>query len=138
MRASAILMSLGVAAAAQAADPAALVGTWTAESAERDGGPADGLVGHRLQFSGDRFEIAGKDGRLLYAGSYTTDPRRPAGRIDFVHDGGEAAGQTWEGIYRLDGGRSPSSTTPPILPRAARPTSPRRQGSGWVLLVFVR
>jgi uncharacterized protein (TIGR03067 family) len=138
MRASAILMSLGMAAAAQAADPAALVGTWTAESAERDGGPADGLVGHRLQLSGDRFEIAGKDGRLLYAGSYTTDPATQPARIDFRHDGGEAAGQVWEGIYRLDGDSLTIVDDAPD-PAKGRPTDfTAAAGSGWVLLVFVR
>jgi hypothetical protein len=39
-----------------------LQGTWTATKAERDGKPAADVVGHRLFFSGDRFEIQSRTG----------------------------------------------------------------------------
>ena len=36
-----------------------LQGTWIASKAEQDGKAADDLVGHRLSFMGNRFEIRG-------------------------------------------------------------------------------
>jgi len=54
----AILLGMGLVGALPAkAEEAALQGNWTATKAERDGKPADDLVGHRLSFTGDRFEI---------------------------------------------------------------------------------
>ena len=46
-----------------------LQGTWTATKAERDGKAADDVVGHRLSFTGNRFQIQSKDGKPLYAGT---------------------------------------------------------------------
>ena len=40
-----------------------LQGTWTATKAERDGKAADDVVGHRLSFTGNRFQIMSKDGK---------------------------------------------------------------------------
>jgi hypothetical protein len=40
-----------------------LQGTWTATKAERDGKAADDVVGHRLSFTGNRFQIQSKDGK---------------------------------------------------------------------------
>ena len=53
-----------------------LQGTWTATKAERDGKPADDVVGHRLSFTGNRFQIQSKDGKPLYAGVVRVDRRR--------------------------------------------------------------
>ena len=44
-----------------------LQGTWTAAKAERDGKAADEVVGHRLTFTGNSFQIQSKDGKSLYA-----------------------------------------------------------------------
>jgi uncharacterized protein (TIGR03067 family) len=121
-----------------AAAPADLTGTWTAMHAERDGAAAAELVGHRLSFAGDRFEIAASDGRLLYAGTYQVDAAAQPARIDFVNDTGEAAGVTWEGIYRFDR----QGLT--IVDDAPDPSAPRPsafaagKGSGYVLLEFAR
>ena len=41
--------------------PKSLQGAWTATQAERDGKAADDVVGHRLSFSGNRFQIRSKD-----------------------------------------------------------------------------
>ena len=46
-----------------------LQGTWIATKAEQDGKAADDLVGHRLSFMGNRFEIRSKDDKPLYAGT---------------------------------------------------------------------
>src|SRR5947207_23965 len=40
-----------------------LQGAWTATRAERDGKPADDLVGHRLSVTGNRFQIQSRDGK---------------------------------------------------------------------------
>jgi uncharacterized protein (DUF2147 family) len=66
-----ILVSGLVLAFAQSADDAQqkLQGTWTATKAERDGNAADDVVGHRLSFTGNRFQIISKDGKPLYAGT---------------------------------------------------------------------
>jgi hypothetical protein len=55
---------------AQPAEGAAqkLQGTWLATKAERDGKAADDVVGHRLSFTGNRFQIRSKDGQPLYEG----------------------------------------------------------------------
>jgi uncharacterized protein (TIGR03067 family) len=56
-----------------------LQGTWTAAQAERNGKPADDVVGHRLIFENSRFEIQSVNGQRLYAGTVRLDPgTRPA------------------------------------------------------------
>lgn len=42
-----------------------LQATWIATKAERDGKAADDVVGHRLSFTGNRFQIQSKDGKPL-------------------------------------------------------------------------
>jgi uncharacterized protein (TIGR03067 family) len=140
LRGPVVLLSTLVASIpAAAAEPAALLAgtTWTAESAERDGAPAPALVGHRLRFTGDRFEIAGADGRLIYTGTYTADATATPARIDFRNDGGDARGQTWEGIWRLDSGGTLTVVDDAPDPASDRPTDfAAPAGSGYVLLVF--
>jgi uncharacterized protein (TIGR03067 family) len=76
--------------------------------------------------------------RPLYAGTYALEPAARPARIDFRHDEGEAKGQVWEGIYRLEDGRLSVCDDAPDTAKP-RPTSfatsPR---SGYVLVVFER
>ena len=65
-----------------------LQGTWTATKAERDGQAADDVVGHRLSFTGNRFQIQSKDGKPLYAGTIRVDPSATPAAIDFEHTEG--------------------------------------------------
>ena len=51
-----ILATLFLACAGPVAAQTTLQGSWTATKAERDGKPADDVVGHRLTFTSDRFE----------------------------------------------------------------------------------
>jgi hypothetical protein len=62
-----ILGTVLVPAFAQSAEEAdrKLQGAWTATQAERDGKAADDVVGHRLSFTGNRFQIQSKDGKPL-------------------------------------------------------------------------
>ena len=137
MRAMVAILAVALAGPAWA-DEGPLAGSWTAVRAERDGAAAPELVGHRLSFAGDRFEIVGPDGRPLYAGTWRGDAADEPARIGFVNDSGEAAGVTWEGIYRLDGGELTVVDDAPD-PTAPRPTGfAAGKGSGYVLVVFAR
>jgi uncharacterized protein (TIGR03067 family) len=60
-----------------------LQGTWIASKAEQDGKAADDLVGHRLSFMGNRFEIRSKDDKPLYAGAVQMNPSAKPATIDF-------------------------------------------------------
>jgi uncharacterized protein (TIGR03067 family) len=134
----ALTLGLGSPALAQDAGQAALAGTWTAAEAERDGAAADELIGHRLVFDGDAFRISAPDGELLYGGTYQADPAAQPPRIDFRNDAGQAAGQEWEGIYRLEGDTLTIVDDAPD-PAKGRPTAfAAPAGSGYVLLVFRR
>src|SRR5262245_19659631 len=74
-----------------------LQGNWVASKAEQDGKSADDVVGHRLAFTGNWFEIRSKDGAALFAGTF-----RVAGKaIDLVQQRGDLKGKTWKGIYAL-------------------------------------
>ncbi len=115
-----------------------LHGSWTATKAERDGKAAEDLVGHRLSFTGERFQIQSKDGKLAYAGSVRVDPNAKPASIDFDNTEGVAKGQAWKGIYVLDG------DTLTICDNAPNPAKPRpaaleaKSGSGYVLVTFRR
>ena len=80
-----------------------LQGTWTATKAERDGKPAADVVGHRLFFSGDRFEIQSKDRKSLYSGTIRVDASAKPTAIDFEHAEGGLKAQGVEGHLCLDG-----------------------------------
>ena len=60
-----------------------LQGTWIATKAEQDGKAADDLVGHRLSFMGNRFEIRSKDDKPLYTGTVQMNPSAKPATIDF-------------------------------------------------------
>src|SRR5947207_2035990 len=80
-----------------------LQGTWTAAKANRDGKAANDVVGHRLTFTGNRFQIQSKDGKALYAGTVRVDPSAKPAAIDFEHTQGALKGKAWKGIYALRG-----------------------------------
>lgn len=115
-----------------------LHGEWTATKAERDGKAAADVVGHRLSFTGERFRIQSKDGKLVYGGSIKVDPNAKPASIDFDNTEGMAKGQAWKGIYALDG------DTLTICDNAPDPAKPRpaaleaKSGSGYVLVTFKR
>ena len=83
-----------VPAFAQAAEEAQkkLQGTWTATKAERDGKAADDVVGHRLSFTGNRFQIRSRAGKPLYEGTFRVDPGAKPAAIDFEHTEGAQQG----------------------------------------------
>src|SRR5215813_3331865 len=79
-----------------------LQGTWSATKAERDGKAADDVVGHRLSFTGSRFQIRSKDGKPLYEGTFRVDLGTKPAAIDFEQTEGALKGKSWKGIYALD------------------------------------
>ena len=70
-----------------------LQGTWAATRAERDGKAADDVVGHRLSFTGNRFQIRSKDGKTLYEGTFRVDVKTKPAAIDFEHTKGALKGK---------------------------------------------
>ena len=132
-------IGLGPAFAQPAADARkTLQGTWTATRAERDGTSADDVVGHRLSFTGNRFQIQSKDGKPLNAGTVRVDPSAKPAAIDFEHTEGALKGKTWKGIYALNGDALTTCDNAPNLDKG-RPTAfEAKSGSGYVLITFKR
>ena len=130
---------LVLAGAGPAAAQAALQGSWTATKAERDGKAAADVVGHRLTFTGDRFEIRSKDGRtVVYTGTFRTDQNAKPASIDFVNTEGTDKGKTWRGIYAFDGDTLTTCDNAPDVAKA-RPTAfEAKSGSGHILVTFAR
>ena len=115
-----------------------LQGTWIATKAERDGKAADDVVGHRLSFTGNRFQIQSKDGKLVYAGTVRVDPSAKPAAIDFEHTEGAPKGKVWKGIYTLDGDTLTICDNAANLDKG-RPTAfEAKSGSGYVLITFKR
>lgn len=115
-----------------------LQGTWTATKAERNGTAADDVVGHRLSFSGTRFQLQSEDGQLLYAGTVRVDPSaKPAG-IDFEHTEGALKGKMWQGIYALDGDTLTVCDNAPNLDKGRPVAFEATSESGYVLITFKR
>jgi uncharacterized protein (TIGR03067 family) len=141
MKCTFVLLLLSAASSIFASDVMAakteLEGAWTATSAERDGAPANDLVGHRIEFSSDRFRIM-KNGNLLFGGGFTTHTGKIPGQIDFTIEDGPAKGQHWAGIYQIE------NDSLMICDNAPNPSAPRQQdftapkGSGYVCLTFER
>jgi uncharacterized protein (TIGR03067 family) len=129
-----------VLAFAQPADDAQqkLQGTWTATKAERDGKAADDVVGHRLSFTGNRFQIMSKDGKSLYAGTVRVNSSAQPWAIDFEHTEEALKGKTWKGIYVLDGDTLTICDNAPNLDERRPDSFETKSGSGYELITFKR
>ena len=130
---------LVLADAGPAAAQATLQGSWTATKAERDGKAAADVVGHRLTFTDDRFEIRSKDGRtVVYTGTFRTDQNAKPASVDFVNTEGKDNGKTWRGIYAFDGDTLTMCDNAPNVAKD-RPTAfEAKTGSGHILVTFAR
>jgi uncharacterized protein (TIGR03067 family) len=115
-----------------------LQGTWAATQAERDGKAADDLVGHRLSFTGNRFQIRSRDGKTLYEGTFRLDAKTKPAAIDFEHTQGDLKGKAWKGIYALDENTLTTCDNGPNLARGRPAAFEARTGSGYVLITFKR
>lgn len=136
-----MVIALLLAQPAWGADPVTskrdLEGTWSAISAEQDGAAASELIGHRVEFAGDHFQISGKDG-VLFGGNFTVDAAQAPAHIDFKIAEGAARGQSWAGIFKIENGVLTICDNAPD-PAASRPRElGAPKGSGHVCLTFKR
>jgi uncharacterized protein (TIGR03067 family) len=115
-----------------------LQGTWTAIKAERDGKAADDVVGHRLSFTGDRFQLRSKDAKPLYEGTFRVDPSTKPAAIDFEHTEGALKGKVWKGIYALDGDTLTTCDNGPNLDKGRPAAFEAPTGSGHIVITFKR
>jgi uncharacterized protein (TIGR03067 family) len=115
-----------------------LQGAWVATKAEQDGKAADDLVGHRLSFTGNRFAIRSRDGRVLYAGTFRPQANAKSAAIDFAHTEGTLKGKTWKGIYALEGDTLTICDNAPNLDARRPGAFEAKAGSGYVLITFRR
>jgi uncharacterized protein (TIGR03067 family) len=131
-----IIGLLAVTSAPRAQSAVRLDGVWTAVTAERDGRSAADVVGNKLAFSADKFTIT-RDGKTLFAGTYTTDLAKHPAQIDFVNTEGNLKG-TWRGILRFDGAMLDICDNAPDMtkPRPSGFAAPA--GSGYVFIAFTR
>ena len=115
-----------------------LQGIWIATKAEQDGKAADELVGHRLSFMGNRFEIRSKDNKPLYAGVVQMNSSAKPATIDFQQKEGALNGKLWKAIYVVDGDTLTTCDNAPN-PKKGRPAAfEAKSGSGYVLITFKR
>jgi uncharacterized protein (TIGR03067 family) len=115
-----------------------LQGAWSATAAERDGQAADYVVGHRLTFTADRFQIHDKDGKLVYEGTFRLDPTAKPAAIDFEQTGGDLKGKVWKGIFKVEGDTLTTCDNAPDVDKG-RPTEfQAKSGSKYVLITFKR
>jgi uncharacterized protein (TIGR03067 family) len=115
-----------------------LQGVWTAVRAERDGKVADDVIGHRLSFTGNGFQILSKEGGRLYTGTVRLDPRAKPTAIDFAHTEGALKGKVWKGIYALDGDTLRVCDNAPNPDKGRPVTFEARNGSEHVFITFMR
>ena len=115
-----------------------LQGNWTAVEAEREGKAAEDVVGHRLSFSANRFEIQSKDGKPLYAGTIRIDPTAKPETIDFEHTQGVLNGKVWKGIFAIDGDTLSICDNAQDLEKGRPAALEAKIGSGYVLITFKR
>jgi uncharacterized protein (TIGR03067 family) len=115
-----------------------LQGTWAATQAERDGTGADDVLGHRLSFTGNRFQIRSKDGKTLYEGTFRVDAKTKPAAIDFDHTEGALKGKVWKGIYALDGDTLRTCDNGPNLDKGRPAAFEAKTGSGHILITFKR
>jgi uncharacterized protein (TIGR03067 family) len=115
-----------------------LQGTWTTIKAEREGKAAEDIVGHRLSFTGNRFQIRSQDGKLLYEGTFRVDPKTKPASFDFEHTLGALKGKTWKGIYVLDGDTLTTCDNGPNLDKGRPAAFEAKPGSGHILITFKR
>jgi uncharacterized protein (TIGR03067 family) len=113
-----------------------LHGTWEAAKAERDGKPAEDVVGNRLTFKDGRFQIHSKDGKLLYEGTFRVDPGSKPAAFDFEHSEGTLKGKVWKGIYMLEGDTLTTCDNAPNLDKARPSEFQAKADSGYILITF--
>src|SRR5262249_45696374 len=103
---------------------------------EQDGKVADDLVGHRLSFMGNRFEIRSKDDKPLYAGTVQMNPGAKPATIDFQQHKGALSGKAWKGIYAVDGDTLTTCDNAADLKKRRPAVFEAKTGTGHVLITL--
>ena len=137
------LLILGMVLVPEFAQPAEeaqgkLQGTWLATKAERDGKGDDDVVGNRLTFTDNRFQIQSKAGKRLYEGTFRVEPSAKPAAIDFEHTEGALKGKAWKGIYALEGDKLTTCDNAPNLDMDRPVQFKAGTGSGYILMTFKR
>jgi uncharacterized protein (TIGR03067 family) len=133
-----LILAAGLAFAVAQDVAQGLQGTWTATKAERDGKSANDVVGHRLAFTGNRFRIQSKDGKLLYAGTFSVQPSAKPPAIDFAQMEGALKGTSWKGIFALRGDMLTIIDNAVNSDKGRPQAFATKSGSGYVLITFQR
>jgi uncharacterized protein (TIGR03067 family) len=137
------LLLAGSAGGAPGGDRERLEGTWVLSSLEINGQVVpltDAKTGRpafvaRLAVKGDRYVLTAGENRL--AMTHRLDPRASPKRIDLTALAGPDKGQTFQGIYKLEG--DAFTVCRPADPGQARPkTFATRPASGLMLGVWKR
>jgi uncharacterized protein (TIGR03067 family) len=114
-----------------------LEGTWVSLDATVSSEVSPQIVGQRLTFRGNRFQIE-KGGEVLYGGNFSLDPAAEQPTIDLDQSETGRFTGVWLGIYRLVGDQLA------ICDNAADMTKPRPKGfreaagAGYVFVQFTR
>jgi uncharacterized protein (TIGR03067 family) len=136
-----IALAAGILIATDAAkdDLNALQGTWSLVSDVRDGKdvPDDVVSRTTLVIKGDRFTFP-EDASVGTgpSGTFQIDPSRTPKAIDSTPSSGPRKGETWLGIYEVDGDLYKANFAPPGKPRPGRFAS--EPGSGHLHSVWRR
>jgi len=134
-----LVVATGLTPAVSATDvPSKLQGAWSATKAEIDGKESSNVIGHKLSFASNRFEIRSQDNKSLYEGNVRTDPSAKPPAIDFEHTSGALAKKIWEGIYRLDGDTLTICDNAPNLNKPRPTTFEWKAGAGDECVTFRR
>ncbi|MCP4385244.1 MAG: hypothetical protein GY798_28185 [Hyphomicrobiales bacterium] len=114
-----------------------LEGVWYATDASIGGEPVAKIVGQRLSFTGDRFQIT-KDGELLFGGGFSVDEGPTPPTIRFDQNETETLRGVWLGIYRRDGAALTLSDNAPDMTKPQPRTFDDCTGDGYVLIHYTR
>lgn len=115
-----------------------LQGTWRATKAKRNGLAVADVIGHRLTFTGKRFQLRSQDGKAVSEGTFSLDLSVEPPDIDFHHQSGGLKGKTWRGIYTLEGDVLKICDNSPDLEKPRPVEFEAQRDSGHVLITFGR
>ena len=85
-----------------------------------------------------RGNVSRRKGKIVYQGTYTTDPSRKSATIDFTNTAGEMKGKVWQGIYELSGRSLKICDNADDVSKARPAALATEAGSGKVMLTFRR
>ncbi len=113
-------IALAQGAAPTGTDPR-LQGAWVVNASEKEMEPNPEIIGAVVTFTGDKFTVERTGGRSKWGGTVKADAK--TGKIDLHHEADiflpPLKGETWEGLYRINGSTLEINTTMAHEKRAA-------------------